>query len=245
MFVGEVASGGTTGSRRAVIEFDIAAAVPAGSTINSVSLRLHCSRTTAGARRVELHRALQEWGEGISQAGDEFSGGGGGGGGATNGDATWRHRFYDNVFWTVTGGDFSPMSSGDAMVSATGAYTWSTAGMVGDVQAWVDDPNGNHGWFLIGVEGAGRSAKRFNTREAVTSNTQPRLTIDFTPPAPCDGDLNADGAVDLDDLTLLLAAFGRCVGQPGYNAAADLVSNNCIDLDDLAFLLARYGLPCP
>jgi len=55
------------------------------------------------------------------------------------------------------------------------------------------------------------------------------------------GDLDGDGDVDLQDLATLLAAFGTCDGDAGYNAAADLDGSGCIELADLATLLANYG----
>jgi hypothetical protein len=57
----------------------------------------------------------------------------------------------------------------------------------------------------------------------------------------CAGDLDDDLDTDLDDLTALLASYGRCAGDPLYNELADLVDNNCVDLDDLTVLLADYG----
>ncbi|MFN0136229.1 MAG: S8 family serine peptidase [Phycisphaerae bacterium] len=55
------------------------------------------------------------------------------------------------------------------------------------------------------------------------------------------GDVDGDGAVDLTDLSMLLAAFGTCVGDPAYVAAADIDDDGCVGLSDLAVLLANFG----
>ena len=61
----------------------------------------------------------------------------------------------------------------------------------------------------------------------------------------CPGDIDADGDTDLSDLAELLASYGKCPGDDGYNPACNLYENEppdgCIDLSDLAFLLADYG----
>jgi hypothetical protein len=87
--------------RRALLEFDVAAAVPAGSTIQSVRLTLQVTNTISNTQNVSLHRTLADWGEGASNApGQEGSGGA-----SMNGDATWIHTFYNGSFWTTAGGD--------------------------------------------------------------------------------------------------------------------------------------------
>jgi len=55
------------------------------------------------------------------------------------------------------------------------------------------------------------------------------------------GDVDGDGQVSLSDLALLLAAFGRCAGDAGFNACADFDASGCVDLSDLSILLANYG----
>src|SRR6516164_3090217 len=102
--------------RRGVLAFDIAGTIPAGSTITAVSLILNMSMTPAGPETVELHRLLADWGEGTSHA----PMGEGDGAPATSNDATWRHRFFDSVFWTTQGGDFSATVSASQSVSGTG-----------------------------------------------------------------------------------------------------------------------------
>jgi len=63
--------------------------------------------------------------------------------------------------------------------------------------------------------------------------------------SPCVGDIDGDRIVDLADLSLLLASYGLCAGDPGFSGAADLDGDGCVTLADLATLLAHYGQSCP
>jgi hypothetical protein len=81
------------------------------------------------------------------------------------------------------------------------------------------------------------------------------LKLVFMPPGACTGDITGDGKVCQDDLGVLLAAYGTCEGDPGYNAAANLATSPSvlcspgtqgIDQADLGVLLADYGCGgCP
>lgn len=162
--------------RRGVLAFDIAASIPPGSTITGVSLSLNMSRTpTNTVYLIELHKLLADWGEGTSVAPGEE----GDGAPATPNDATWRHRFFDTIFWTTEGGDFSATVSASQSVGPVGHYMWNSAQMVADVQSWLDNPASNFGWLVLGDETAIATAKRFDTRE---SASPPVLTIEFTSP---------------------------------------------------------------
>jgi hypothetical protein len=175
-FAGETAMGEL---RRGVLAFDIAGNIPAGSTITSASLSMNMSRTGDDtARTVELHRLLADWGEGTSQASGEE----GIGAPATPDDATWRHRFFDAIFWAIAGGDFSGIVSASQSVSTVGMYTWNSSPMIGDVQSWLNNPATNFGWLVLGDESPNNvTAKRFDTRE---SASPPVLTIQYTPRVP-------------------------------------------------------------
>ncbi len=59
------------------------------------------------------------------------------------------------------------------------------------------------------------------------------------------GDIDGDCDVDLSDLSILLAAYGTCDGDSGFDAAADLDGDACVALGDLSILLAHYGETCP
>lgn len=191
--------------RRGLLRFDIDGVLPAGSTVNSVTLQLHCSRSISGPLDSTLHRLLSDWGEGASNS---TVMGGGGGAPAEPGDATWLHTFYDTSFWVVMGGEFDPTISGATMVAGFGFYTWdSTPGMVADVQAWLDDPAGNFGWLVRGDESVSATAKRFDSREITAPTNRPQLTIDYTPAFP-PGDMNCDGRLDGGDIDPFFLALG-------------------------------------
>lgn len=210
--------------RRALIAFDIAGAVPAGSTITSASLDLYCSKRAPGspAQNVSLNRLLQSWGESTSDAEAEE----GMGTFAANGDATWTTRFVGQLSpWSTAGGSFSGLPSATTSVDSPGLfYTWSSSTMRGDVQAWLDNPAANFGWALIGGEGSAMTARRFSSRQNSVEVFHPVLTVAFDPPA-----VDTGAVPDGDDVPgtplllaknesgeLLLTWSPSCIGDDDY-----------------------------
>lgn len=88
------------------------------------------------------------------------------------------HTFFNTQLWDTAGGDFGAQASGSVDVAGNGDYVWQSAGMVADVQRWVDNRESNFGWLLRGDENTVGSAKRFGSRE---SDSPPVLLIQFTP----------------------------------------------------------------
>lgn len=166
--------------RRGLIAFDIAGSIPAGSTIQGVTLTLHMSRSGAGspAAVIELHRATADWGEGTSVAAPPE----GIGAPATPGDATWANSFFPNDFWVTPGGEYLSTAGAAVNVSGPDFYTWgSTESLVSGVQSWLDSPETNFGWVLIAQNESVRNARRFDTRENATSSFRPVLQVTYAP----------------------------------------------------------------
>lgn len=164
-------------ARRALLQFDIAGSLPAGATIEQVSLELTVSKTGAGSMPMALHRVTAGWGEGPSDAGGQE----GQGAAPQANDATWQHALFDQTNWTAQGGDFVGAASGTLDVGGNGRYTWaSTDALVADVQAWLDTPDQNFGWIVVGNEDDAKTTKRFNSREHPTEGTRPALVITYS-----------------------------------------------------------------
>lgn len=82
----------------------------------------------------------------------------------------------------------------------------------------------------------------------VTPDDFAYATTRFVIPSPnswCPGDVDADETVGVQDLGLLLAAFGAQDGEAEYLLEADLDADGMIGVSDLAILLANFGMPCP
>lgn len=179
LLAGKTAAAGGFSFRRALIQFDIAAAVPAGATINSVSLQMNVSKKPRGDSQswpFTLNRVTSDWGEGTSNAplneGEGTS--------ATTGDATWTHTFFPSSNWSTPGGDFDSTPSASTDLSGLGFYTWTSVLMVADVQAWLDSPSTNFGWIVQGPN-VDKTARRFDSRENLVTANRPKLTINYTP----------------------------------------------------------------
>jgi hypothetical protein len=176
VFVGRTSQ--SAGSRRrALLWFDVAAALPSVAIVTRAELGLMLTPSNPSPIQIGLHRVLAAWGEGVSSAS------GGGGAPAAPGDATWLHTFYDAAFWETPGGDFLAAASATAQAGEAGGVSWGpTPAAIADVQAWVDFPDTNYGWLLLGGEDSPTSSKRFASREADDPATRPQLRVEYEVP---------------------------------------------------------------
>jgi spore coat protein A, manganese oxidase len=178
--------------RRALLEFNVDNVVPPFSTVTAVELRLHVTQSNTGPLTVGLHRLTADWSEGPASPG----GNGGTGFPAAMMDATWSERqFMMNQPWATPGGDFLATPSATTDVGGIGStFEWSSAGMVADVQAWLDNPTTNHGWILVSQTTASGQAKRYASREFTEAALRPVLEITFVPSGPTGACCLADGS---------------------------------------------------
>lgn len=248
-FAGQTKQNETERKRRALLRFELGGVIPLGSTITSASLRLHVNKSMwAGTNAYTLHKTLADWAEGTS-------GGAGGSGEPTEpGASSWIHRAAPSLFWTTPGGDYEPLASATTMVSGVANYTWTSAQMAADVQAWLDAPATNFGWLFRGNEATvpttTSTAKRFDSREG-PANVRPLLTINFTPPAvvgacclgqSCvqaspDACASANGAYSGDGVA---CQASTCVPP----CPADINDSGTVDVADLLTVITNWG-PCP
>lgn len=178
--VGPALFAGRTGQsafalRRALLRFDVAAVLPERALVDRVFLSLYqTSGSNTAAHSVSLHRVLEDWNEGPA-----FSSGGGGAP-AGPGDVTWLHTDFDMQYWIRQGGHFIAHASASELIGDAGFYTWqSSPGLVSDVRLWLHAPQRNFGWLVRGDEAVPQSSKRFASREAVSVDQRPMLTIEY------------------------------------------------------------------
>jgi hypothetical protein len=177
---------------RGLVRFEVAGNIPCGATILSIELQLNMTNSNAPIAEVSLHRVLADWGEAGSNAA-------GTGASAETGDATWLHTFFDTSFWMNVGGDFVAAPSATQSVDQEGFYMWcSTSEMIADVQAWLDSPETNFGWIVIGDESAEFSDKAYATREHENPAWRPQLTVTYDL-LPGGVDTDGDGVRDSCD----------------------------------------------
>ncbi len=218
--------------RRGLVHFDLASAVPAGSTINSVTFTLTLDQTLSSTQTVKVHRVLADWGEGTSNAGTP----GGQGTTPTAGDATWLYRFFNSASWGTPGGDFVPAASATASHTGdVGPKSWSGAGLAQDVTDWLADPSSNFGWIVIGDETDVTTARRYDSREAAIASVRPMIVVDFT---PCKADFDHTGFVDTDDFDAFIHAF-----EAG-DESADFDGTGFVDTDDFDAFVHAFEAGC-
>ena len=91
-------------------------------------------------------------------------------------DATWNFSKFDATSWLNPGGDFGGLSA-SVEVNTPGAYEWVGAGLISDVQYWVDQASSNFGWLLRGNE-SGSAIAAFVSRDSSNAALRPTLGRD-------------------------------------------------------------------
>jgi len=59
------------------------------------------------------------------------------------------------------------------------------------------------------------------------------------------GDVNADGTVDMADISIILDAFMTYPGHPCWNPEADLDRSNSVDMVDISMAIENFNKTCP
>lgn len=227
--------------RRGLMAFDFSS-IPADAVVTDVTLEVTVTQTSAGPEDVALHRVLADWGEAGS------FGTGGGGGPAEVGDATWLHTVYDTEFWSNPGGDYEPVASDSQVLDQPAVYTFGSAGLVTDVQGWVDGTLPNHGWMFVGDELTVQSSKRIGSRENTVAADRPRLRVVYELPPFTRGDCNDDGLTDIADLVFGLEALFVTPGDVVCVDACDANDDGLFDVADAIYTgnaLFTGGTPLP
>lgn len=176
LFIGRI-DRNTNFLRRALVHFDLSE-IPEGATIETATLNVFVSRSApgSGSQISTLHLMTSDWGEGGSDAGVN----GGKGTIAQENDATWIHQFSPNTNWTNAGGDFVLAQSANTSISGVGSYSYANATMAEEVQNWLDMPETNFGWIILGNEGERKTAKKLESREAANVDRRPTLVITYS-----------------------------------------------------------------
>lgn len=111
------------------------------------------------------------------------------------------------IFESVNGGPFTPY-----LQNSTDTQTNFTG-----------QPGNTYGFVSIATDTAGNVEVEQPVSEATILVSLP-------------GDVNGDGLVNCTDVDLVKAAFGKKVGQSGYNRAADVNNDGVVNISDLAFV---------
>ncbi|MEO5801914.1 MAG: DNRLRE domain-containing protein [Verrucomicrobiota bacterium] len=169
---------------RGLFKFNITGNVPANATITSATILLTSAQGN-GSPTHNLHRVLENWGEGNKLGGPDGNGNLGAPAGID--EATWNDRLSGSTAWSnpgaAAGSDFVLPPSGSGAVGGSGPSSFGSVGMANDVQLWLTNPSTNFGWILIiADETVIASARRISSREDPNTNKFPKLVINYTLP---------------------------------------------------------------
>jgi len=147
-----------------LFRFDLSS-IPASSRVESAVFQFCTSgRTNVSHMTVSLHRVLTPW---------EAS------------EANWTYRTEDDR-WTVAGcqdpiRDRSELSLGDIRLAETNY--WYDVDLTDVVQAWVNDPDSNHGMIM---QASGSASVQYDiyASEHPWTGQRPRLLIQYIPISP-------------------------------------------------------------
>ena len=141
--------------------------LPPGSTINSVTLTVYMTATpTFTNPTFSLYRMSAAWTDTST---------------------------YSSMGSGIDGSEYVFVADQTITDSGVKSYTFaSNARMIASVQAWMNNPSSNQGWYLFCDDNSSKAS--FASAENGTVANRPTLTIDYTAPAPPTMDLDANNS---------------------------------------------------
>jgi hypothetical protein len=155
-------------------------------------------------------------------------------------DLSRANDSYTNDFSPVSGTSPS-RSSGEWMVEAptdNGILPLPEFGVANFTGASASLSNGASGpisTFPYDSIGMGATSSGLGATPSPLNATGSGFSVATTWP----GDVNSDGRVDINDLTIVLANFGKTTGM--WWATGDLTGDGRVDVNDLTLVLANFG----
>lgn len=157
-------------AHRGLIRFDVSS-IPADATIVSVALELSLLKTRSSGDPMKVCRLRESWDEdAVAADGSRES---------NNGGVTWALRSKEKGAWSTAGGHRAPEASATAIIDGAKRYSVTSAAMLADVKGWIQSPDSNHGWLLLGDESSAPTVKRFASRRNADSDARPALLIEY------------------------------------------------------------------
>ena len=227
------------GPSRGLLRFDLSAMAGRYLDINSITLKLCTNKYyKTGVSIYAIKPANADWVEGSVQWEEE------------TGASCWNYKAYDTSDWAGSEGLGTPDTDYDSVALAT--FDTPSDGVGGVVSIpltahagltpkdlidqWSGNQADNPGLLLKADDETSGSAM-FASSE-VLFGVAPELIIDYEPAGDLMvGDANFDGAVDDDDLSLLLANWGSTTAGWGQG---EFSGTPPINDDDLSLLLANW-----
>jgi hypothetical protein len=183
--------------------------IPSDATITGVTLDLYIGQVAgsgggmvvnSGApRTISVYDESQAWGASTNAVGATSFAGHGQGSTANPGDATWSDASYNSnsslaTAWS-SGSPANVTSSSVALATTSGIpgttsaeVQWSSAGLVTEVQGWVDDPSSNNGLALVNANSSSsQSFLAFWGAQGATNagnGLAPDLVVTYSVPEP-------------------------------------------------------------
>jgi hypothetical protein len=159
---------GTANQRKTLIKFGGLSSITAPVTVTAVSLTMHSASYAAPTQTLALHRVLRNWVENEATYTIYSTGNAWGTLGMAQDDA-------DAV--SVASGSFAGITDPNGDKVLTG-----TAGMIADVQGWINGTYSNYGWVMRATtEDTGSTSTRWWVpSENGTAANRPVLEVTYT-----------------------------------------------------------------
>ena len=146
---------------------------------------------------------------------------------------------------SLQGRGFPPSPAWNGYPLTVTLYTTGTTSLVGTFPANLDAS----GQFTISGLLSGTYDVKVKNSHSL-SNLRAGVVITSSPASADlgtlrEGDVNNDDRVNMADYVILATAYGKSVGQPGYDARADFNGNGAVNMADYVLLATSYGRQGP